>query len=54
MKTIEPSLRLEFSGRSETHYTEAGLNHRSYWIFHIFGIRLVKQEDGSEIFALKR
>lgn len=54
MKTIEPSLRLEFSGRSETHYTEAGLNHRSYWIFHISGIRLVNQEDGSEIFALKR
>ncbi len=54
MKTIEPSLRLEFSGRSETHYTEAGFNHRSYWIFHISGIRLVNQEDGSEIFALKR
>ena len=54
MKTMEPSLRLEFSGRSETHYTEAGFNHRSYWIFHISGIRLINQEDGSEIFALRR
>ena len=54
LKTMEPSLRLEFSGRSQTHYREAGSNHWNFWIFHISGIRLVSQEDGSEVFALKR
>ncbi len=54
LKTMEPSLRLEFSGRSETHYKEAGRNHRSFWIFHISGIRLINLGDGSEIFGLKR
>ena len=54
MKTMEPSLRLEFSGRSQAHYRGGARFNESYWIFHISGIRLVNQEDGSEIFALKR
>ena len=52
LKTVEPSLRMEFTGRSVYHSKIAGSNHWYFWMFYIQGMRLINQEDGSEVFSL--